>query len=103
MEDHSSIVLAHEERFKNIDSRLNNHDKHVEESVDVRRKVDEHEIKLQGIEDIRKDLGRYALGIIVTLILGILWLGGRFATLERLEKLHPITTEQNAISPVLQR
>jgi len=88
MPPHDDIVLAHEERFKTIFNRLDKADEHVKESGPIRTMVTEHEVKINGFLEFKKELRVWGLGIIITLVLGIFWLGGRFTVLEKLEDLH---------------
>jgi hypothetical protein len=90
--EHDSIILAHEERFKTIFSRIKAVEdvtiEHVRESVPYRKAVERHTVQLEEWIDFRRELRLWALGIICSVLVMTFWLGGRFAVLDKLEKFY---------------
>jgi hypothetical protein len=109
-ENHKDIVLAHEERFKTIFNRIkecfeqiasNKKERedritrledtincHVKDSADRILMIERHELILSEWDTYRKEVRRWGFGVVIILISGILYLGGRLDTLNKLEKIH---------------
>ena len=99
--EHSQITSECREIFKRVDEKLDaligradkingRYDKHMDEGVSFRAMVMQHEEKLKSHDTIRTELRVWALSSIIVFISGCVWIGGKMASLDRLETLHPI-------------
>jgi hypothetical protein len=126
MPPHDDIVLAHEEKFKNYDQRIENVFKmldrmweaiekstvimadHTKDSTERILKIDRHEIQICQLEkdivkitDGHKEIRFWAITILLSVIGTALYItlvfGGKLEALKRLELLHPIPSVYQAL------
>lgn len=94
MEEHQNLIGEHKEKFKNIEgdieilfARDTKNEAHRLESIEYRTKI-------ALLWDFRKEVRRWAICIISTVLVSsiilIFWFGGRMTVLDRLEKMHPV-------------
>lgn len=97
--------MAHSEVLPECKVQLSLLKTHLEESPEHRDKITVHDEQLKTIfnkfddfKEFRREFRIWALGIIISVVIGLIWFGGKLNALDRLERLHPIEKERLVVN-----